>query len=410
MAHPKPSWPLLRWRTTKTGKTAMVDCGMMNGKRVRFFYKTMEEAEGKAALMRVARQNQGNDAFSMIARTRADAQQALKLLEPHGLTLTQAAQFYLDNIDVIQNAKTYSETVAELLHAKEQDGKSARYLQDMRNRLESAEPAFGTRLLHTIKPVDLDDYLRSLDVAGMTRNNFRRLFSVLFRYGVTRRYCLKNPVAQIDVVTVERGKPPILSVPEARALMSNLEAELVPAIALALFAGLRPEAEIFASDHPLDWRHIDLEDRTIDIDKSKNVGSHRYVKIQENLLEWLNPHVCKSGAICGVDYYARLRKARAKAVETLRKAGEWAEMLETWPGDVLRHSYASYHCAHFKDSRLTSQGMGHSGDLQIFNRHYRNRVKEADALAFWQIVPAADAPSPSRPRNSKQGLHLARVP
>jgi integrase/recombinase XerD len=391
MAHPKPSWPLLRWRVTKTGKTAMVDCGMVNGKRVRFFYKTMEEAEGKAALMRVARQNEGGDAFGMLARTRIDAQQALKLLEPHGLTLCQAAQFYLDNIDVIQNAKTYSETVAELLHAKEQDGKSARYLQDMRNRLESAEPVFGARLLHTIKAGELDDYLRSLDVGGVTRNNFRRLFSVLFGYGVARRYCLKNPVAQIDVVTVERGKPPILSIPEARTLMAKLEPELVPAVALALFAGLRPEAEIFAADHPLDWRHIDLEDRTIDIDKSKNVGSYRYVKIQDNLFKWLKPHARKNGAICAVDYYARLRKARAEAVEALQKAGGQAAILDTWPADVLRHSYASYHCGHFKDARLTSQEMGHSGDLQIFNRHYRNRVKPAEALAFWEIYPAVAA-------------------
>jgi integrase len=373
---------------TKTGKTAMVDCGMINGKRVRFFYKTMEEAEGKAALMRAARQNQGDDAFSMQPRIRADAQQALKLLEPHGLTLCQAAQFYLDNIDVIQNAKTYSETLAELLRAKEQDGKSTRYLQDMRNRLESAESVFGARLLHTIKGAELDDYLRGLDVGGVTRNNFRRLFSVLFGYGVARRYCLKSPVAQIEVVTVERGKPPILSVPEAHALMSHLEPELVPAVALALFAGLRPEAEIFAADHPLDWRHIDLEDRTIDIDKSKNVGSHRYVKIQDNLSEWLKRYARKSGAICGVDYYSRLRKARGQAIETLRKTGARTEMLETWPGDVPRHSYASYHCAHFKDSRLTSQEMGHSGDLQIFNRHYR-------------IVPAPDAAAPSRPSNSR---------
>jgi integrase len=339
--------------------------------------------------MRVKRLNQGESAFTMAQADRVDAESSLELLRPHGVTLREVTQFYLDNVDVVRAAKTYSQTLAELLRAKEQDGKSARYLQDMRNRLENAEGVFGERLLHTIKGAELDDYLRSLDVSGVTRNNFRRLFSVLFGYGVARRYCLKNPVAQIDVVTVERGKPPILSGPEARALMTHLESELVPAVALALFAGLRPEAEIFAADHPLDWRHVDLEDRTVDIDKSKNVGSHRYVKIQDNLLEWLKPHVRKSGAICAVDYYTRLRKARVEAVKTLHEVGERAVMLETWPGDILRHSFASYHCAAFRDSRATSQEMGHSGDLQIFNRHYRNRVKPADALAFWQIYPAA---------------------
>jgi integrase len=359
----------------------------MNDKRVRFSYKTKAEAVGQAESMRIKRMNEGEEAFSMGLEDRADAKAALEMLRPHGVSIRQAAQFYLDNVDVIQNAKTYSATVAELLYAKEQDGKSTRYLQDMRNRLESAEAVFGERLLHTIKSAELDDYLRNLQVCGITRNNFRRLFSVLFGYGLARRYCLKNPVSQINVVTIERGKPPILSLAESRALMMQLEPELIPAVAVALFAGLRPEAEIFAADHPLGWRHIDLEDRSIDVDKSKNVGSHRYVKIHDCLFQWLQPFACKNGAICTVDYYTRLRKARALAAESLQKVGESTAMLERWPGDILRHSFASYHCAAFRDSRLTSQEMGHSGDLQIFNRHYRNRVKEADALAFWSIFP-----------------------
>jgi integrase/recombinase XerD len=192
--------------------------------------------------------------------------------------------------------------------------------------------------------------------------------------------------------------------------MVALDPELVPAVSIALFAGLRPEAEIIARDHPLDWRHIDLEEMTIDVDHSKNVGSHRYVKILDPLSQWLRPYARKDGPICEVDYYGRLRKARERAVEKTIQNGERAENLQRWPGDLLRHSYASYHCAAFKDSRLTSQEMGHSGDLQIFNRHYRNRVKEADALAFWQIVPASDAPVPFYPSSSKQELHPTRVP
>jgi integrase len=391
MSRSKVSWPLIRTRKNPAGDVTSytVDCGIMGGRRIRFSYKTKAEAEGQAALMRIKRLNQGEDAFTMAARDRADAEAGLEMLKPHGVTIRQAAQFYLDNVDVIQNAKTYSQTLAELLRAKEQDGKSARYLQDMRNRLQSAEALFGERLLHTIKGAELDDYLRSLDVGGVTRNNFRRIFSVFFGFGVARRYCLKNPVAQIDVATVEQGKPAILSVPEARALMAALAPELIAPVGLALFAGLRPEAEIFAADHPLDWRHIDLDDRTIDIEKSKNVGSHRYVTIQDNLAKWLKPYAKKHGVICTVDYYTRLRKARQVAVEELLKSGDRCEMLQQWSIDICRHSFASFHCAAFKDSRLTSQEMVHSGDLQIFNRHYRNRVKEAEALAFWQIQPAA---------------------
>jgi site-specific recombinase XerC len=389
MARPKVTWPLIRERRNKQKivTSYMVDCGMMDSKRVRFFYKTRDEAETKAALMRVTRENEGEDAFTMRSRDRIDAEGSLALLRPHGVTLRQAAEFYLSNVDVIQAAKTYSAVVAELLHAKDQDGKSDRYLQDMRNRLEVASDVFGDRLIHEIKGAELDDYLRALPVGGVSRNNIRRLFSVLFSFAVRRRYALINPVAQIDIVNVERGKPNILTLAEAHALMIACDREIISAVAIALFAGLRPEAEIIARDHPLDWRHVDLDEMSIDVDKSKNVGSHRYVAIKKNLAQWLKPYARKSGVICSADYYSRLRKAREIAVETLEAAGKEAENLIAWPGDVLRHSYASYHCGAFKDSRLTSQEMGHSGNLQIFNRHYRNRVKEADALAFWQISP-----------------------
>src|ERR1700740_19904 len=123
MARPKDPWPLLRWRKTKRGRTAMVDCGMMQveGKprRVRFFYKTMEEAETKAALMRAKRENEGASSFGMSANTRHDAETAIALLAPHGKTLKEAAEFLLANIDLLKERKSVQEVVAELLDAKE---------------------------------------------------------------------------------------------------------------------------------------------------------------------------------------------------------------------------------------------------------------------------------------------------
>ena len=109
----------------------MVDCGMIDGHRVRFFYKTMEEAETKAALMRVKRQNEGESAFAMSSADRTDASESIALLKPHGVTLRQASEFYLKNLDVIRSTKTVSGTIAELLVAKEQDGRADRYLRDL---------------------------------------------------------------------------------------------------------------------------------------------------------------------------------------------------------------------------------------------------------------------------------------
>ena len=54
--------------------------------------------------------------------------------------------------------------------------------------------------------------------------------------------------------------------------------DFLPVIAIGLFAGLRPESEIWR----LVWAHIDLEDRTIDVQKSKNDASVRHVQISDN--------------------------------------------------------------------------------------------------------------------------------
>jgi len=394
MAHQKKSWPLIRPRLNRHGAVVsyMVDGGMMNGKRVRYFYKTRRDADTQAELMRVARSNEGTDAFGLAARDRIDAESSLELLRPHGITLRQAAQFYLDNIEIIKTAKTFSEVLVELLAAKEQDGKAARYRQDLRNRLNAAETVFGDRRVFEIKKNELDDWLRSLPVSGVTRNNFRRVLGVFFGYALRRGYILRNPIKEIDVVKIARGKPSIFTRAEAQALMASAEPALVPALSLALFAGLRPESEIFAADHPLDWSQIELDDsehRVIDVQQSKTVDSQRYVEISDNLKRWLLPHRKKNGPVCTVAYYDRLRGARDRAVERLVKAKTPSVNLQTWPIDVARHTFASMHYAFHKDAHRTSEQLGHYGGVRVFLRHYKNRVKYPDAAAFWKISPDA---------------------
>ena len=385
----KDSWPLLRWRKTKTGQTAMVDCGMMKGKRVRFFYKTMEEAKTKAALCRVTRENEGASAFGMLSSTRRDAEAAFALLQPYGKTLIEAAEFYLANLDVVTSTKTVAEVVAELLDTKEQDGRAARYLRDLRFRLQafSKSEEFQQVPLHEITVGQIDDWLRRLNGGAVNRNNYRRLLSVLFSFAVKRRYALKNPVAEVEVANVEVTKPGILTLPEARALLAAATPDFVPVVALGLFAGLRPESEVWR----LDWSHIDLEERTIDVQKSKNVASHRFVRINDNLFEWLKPHAKKKGPLTLLDepYFRRMRETRERAVKKLEEENKPFDNLQDWPSDCLRHTYASNHYAAFKNAADSAEQLGHGGNIRMFFRHYRNRVRAVDALAFWQIFPPA---------------------
>ncbi len=351
----------------------MVDCGMVGGKRPRFFFPTRAQAEGKAAALRVQRENEGARGLQFSAAERADARAALDILGPHRLTLTEAARFFVDHAGVLRSELTVEKLIADFLESKRGDGKSKRYLQDLDSRLRAfaAAPEFAGKSVAGITGEPVDAWLRGLGQSPVSRNNFRRVLNVLFAFAVRRGAALKNPVSDVPVATVKVEKPAILTAAESAALLRHAPPGLRPALALALFAGLRPEAEIFR----LDWSAVNLGDRTIDVSDSKNTTSHRFVDIPDNLRAILTPLAKSSGKVAPEhwSYYQMLLAARKAA-----KLGDF-------PADVLRHTYASMHYALHKSAERTAEQLGHGSSTRMLHRHYRNRVKEAEARTFWSI-------------------------
>jgi integrase len=64
-----------------------------------------------------------------------------------------------------------------------------------------------------------------------------------------------------------------------------------------------------------------------------------------------------------------------------------AEAVKGWQSNALRHSFASYHLAHFKDAAKLALELGHTKQDLLF-RHYRELVKPDQAAKYWNIRPA----------------------
>ena len=379
----KQSWPVVRKRVYPNGSVGWtVDCRFDNqGERLTL--KSKAEAQTAAEQARTKRQNEGQGAFSMAPADRADADAALKLLRPHGRTLREAAAFFLKHLAIVKRELSVADLVAELLKSKEGDGASAPYLKDLRNRLRPFTVAFDGQRVTEVSTAAVDDWLRALKVSPVSRNNARRVLGVLFNYGVARGYCLANPIKQTAKVKEVDRPPGILSVAQSARLLAHAGPEILPAIALGFFAGLRPESETWK----LRWEDIDFDSRLIDVaaDRTKT-AQRRFVKMADNLVAWLAPHrpAAGTGAVCpatGDAYFTRLTKARDAAG------------IVDWPSDALRHTYASMHFAAFRNAGETSEQLGHA-DLKMLFRHYRERVKPAEALRFWEIRPALALSSP----------------
>jgi integrase len=58
-----------------------------------------------------------------------------------------------------------------------------------------------------------------------------------------------------------------------------------------------------------------------------------------------------------------------------------------WPSNGLRHSFASYHLAHFRNAALLALELGHTNQ-EITFRHYRELVTPEAAKKYWNIRPA----------------------
>jgi integrase len=157
-------------------------------------------------------------------------------------------------------------------------------------------------------------------------------------------------------------------------LLESASFETLPILALGAFAGLR-SAEI----ERLQWHHVKFSEKLIEVPAtSSKTATRRLVTIMPNLAAWLEPYYDHHGPIVPPNHCRRM-------VQDRRRAG-----ITTWPSNCLRHSYASYHLAAFRDAPALSLELGHVRTQTVF-AHYREVVRPSEAEKFWRIVPSISA-------------------
>ncbi len=358
-----------------------------HGKRKRKFFPSRDAANEWLTQRRPELKNQGRAALGLSDSQRVDAVRALAILAPFGASLTVAAEAFAERAKLLSRTVTFAVLRDELVKAKRADLKSERYVIDLKNRLKRVGEDFDERQVATIEARELDDWLRALDLSPVSRVNFRKVLRTAFEFAVARGYARENPVVRTAEVKVEQGAPGILTAREVSALLANAAPKVVPALALAAFAGLR-DAEIGR----MTWDRIDLSGGHVKVDAAiAKTSSRRLVPITDNLRAWLAPHAKKTGEVRPTPRisYPLYRSARAAAVAELKKTGEAASNLESWPHNALRHSFASYRMAVVENAAQVAEECGHS--VQVMKTHYRELVTKADAMAWFAVAPSPAA-------------------
>src|SRR5713101_1841434 len=342
-----------------------------NGKRKRSFFETREQANAFAAFKNAELRKYGAAGSEFSSRLREEAAECVERLSAFGKTLTDATNFLVAHLTASKGSITAAELVPQLIAAKKADGASKRYIEDLRSRLPRFAKKFDGQMVATITSTEIDNWLRALEVGATTRNNFRRTLVMMFNHAVARGYATSNPAAKTAKAKVVDSAPGILTVQQTARLLEAASPELLPYVAIGAFAGLR-RAEL----ERLDWSDVQFDSDLIEVTAQKSkTARRRFVRTQPNLREWLVPARKHSGKVTPDNFPKQLDAARAAAG------------IEEWPDNALRHSFASYHLAHFKDAAALALEMGHTDSGIIFN-HYRQLVKPKEAERYSNIRPA----------------------
>jgi putative DNA primase/helicase len=129
--------------------------------------------------------------------------------------------------------------VSEYQQSRRRAGLSHVHLLDLNYRLGRFVRDFGAEPVRALSPEAIEDWLHGLALGPKSYNNFRSRLSALFSYGCARHYLDSNPVAAVALVKVVAEPPEIFTPEELSSVLYFASDELLPALSIGAFAGLR---------------------------------------------------------------------------------------------------------------------------------------------------------------------------
>lgn len=321
-----------------------------DGRRERRFFKEEKDALKFAKELR-SKYHRGERGGVIPYSLAIQAEEAQELLEPFGMSLLEAVRATVTRLRDTGSGETFQERYDAALLANE--GRwSDRYERDM-----GKLPRWVGKDFMAARLSDLDDSrivatLREHGAGSQSTVDMRRRY-VSAIVGHRPRHHKSTDIA-------------ILTLSQCAAMLRAGESpEERRAVALLLFAGIRPDAE-GGEIVRLDWSAVGEREIYVSAEVAKT-NTDRHIPITPRLGRLIAGHA-SDGPVVPANWkrvYQRLRKAA-----------------EITGQDATRHTFASHFLAAFGID-ATRQAMGHSKQSDTILRHYRRAVTEAAGRKYF---------------------------
>lgn len=213
---------------------------------------------------------------------------------------------------------------------------------------------------------------RGLKPKGL--HSFTKGLAVFLNWAVKKRYLAANPLKEMDV-----PEPPpkrvVFALAEVKRLLSLAQKnypQLVPALALQWFAGIRPETSVL-----IDYADINRKKKYIRLRVGKfSQGEEEFVeKIPDAIWLWLPKQA--AGQIAPANYDHTVTAFHKELGYTSGNP---------WPQDVARHTFASNFAAITGSIEAVAAALNHKSRITTL-KYYHRRVEKADAIKYFSQRP-----------------------
>jgi hypothetical protein len=355
------------------------------GRRVRRAFKNLELAKTWAEGKKQEVVNKGMEVLNLSDKVRAEAVEAMRRLEGTGVGILEAIDDYLR-----RHPKTGGETVAQTcekyLAAMQAAGRRPLSLIEKEVKFRSLCAAMGATPTAAVDMTEIEQWAQSQNVGKVTTEAYIGAGGALLQF--FQRGCrLKNRRSNGD------EKPPVtwnvLTVAKVMETAEKSAPDIVPALAVLFFAGIRPHEML-----RLTWQQIDLVAGVIRLTgEETKTRTMRNVEIAANLRAWLTAYPGKGLVVATPSRY------RDQRVAVMEKCD-----LAAWPVDVARHTFATMHYNAHQNAAATMAQLGHFGNPQTFVTHYKGvQAPPADVAAYWDIKPQQPVDAHKAKRHTATG-------
>ena len=273
-----------------------------------------------------------------------------------------------------QKTVTFRKAVEAALEEREKKNRRARTVTDFRyycKRLMVRNPGLAERRMRSITPDDCRAYLQA--AYGESAAQYRKARAILsgvFSSAIRHDWCDANPVSRVEVPDVIEKPIEPLTIEEVERLEAAAQLpehqEMQLSLHLMLYCGIRPtEVSRIDPERDIDWQN----QRVVVRPTTSKTGGGRVVPLR------------KAEDIT-VRTIPRRWQLRWRA---LRQAAGW-NMENAWQPDICRHTFATYHAAHFRNFPALQLEMGHRDSSLLRTRYvYAGKTNEATALQYFRV-------------------------